>query len=291
MTLDQLVILDAIASTGSFRAAAESLHRTQPTLSVAMRNLEEEFGFQVFDRSQYRPKLTPKGERIWQQARRVLAQAEQLESMSQILATEVEAELFVVFDALCPLPLVLDFLAFFERQFPHTRLQLSFEYVSGALERLLDGTSHIALGPLPEEVAELERVKLFDVRMVPVAAPALWETLPKPLTLEALENTIQVVVRDSRLRGERRSIGVLERGRRWTVSDLSLKLEMLKRGIGWGRMPEFWVKEALEGGALVKLPEDVCPLLTNSVYLLRRFHRERGPVAQAVWEYFRTAET
>ena len=43
MTLDQIKVLSAIAQTGSFRDAAELLHRTQPTLSVVTRNLEKEW--------------------------------------------------------------------------------------------------------------------------------------------------------------------------------------------------------------------------------------------------------
>ena len=49
MTLDQIKVLSAIAQTGSFRDAAELLHRIQPNLSVVTRNLEKEFGFELFD--------------------------------------------------------------------------------------------------------------------------------------------------------------------------------------------------------------------------------------------------
>ena len=58
MTLDQIRVLSTIVQTGSFRGAAELLHRTQPTLSVAIRNLEREFGFELFDWANYRPVLT-----------------------------------------------------------------------------------------------------------------------------------------------------------------------------------------------------------------------------------------
>ena len=50
MTLDQIRVLSTIVQTGSFRGTAELLHRSQPTLSVAIRNLEREFGFELFDR-------------------------------------------------------------------------------------------------------------------------------------------------------------------------------------------------------------------------------------------------
>ena len=43
MTFDQIEILEKIVEKGSFKAAAEALHRTQPTLSVAIKKLEDEF--------------------------------------------------------------------------------------------------------------------------------------------------------------------------------------------------------------------------------------------------------
>ena len=48
MTLDQLQILVKIVEHGSMGAAAEALYRTQPTLSVAMKKLEEEFRHRAF---------------------------------------------------------------------------------------------------------------------------------------------------------------------------------------------------------------------------------------------------
>ena len=51
MTLDQLEAVHAIVERGSFRAAAEQLHRSQPALSASVKNLEDEFGIRIFDRT------------------------------------------------------------------------------------------------------------------------------------------------------------------------------------------------------------------------------------------------
>jgi LysR family hydrogen peroxide-inducible transcriptional activator len=44
MTLTELRYLVALAQTGHFRKAAESCHVSQPTLSIALKKLEEELG-------------------------------------------------------------------------------------------------------------------------------------------------------------------------------------------------------------------------------------------------------
>ncbi len=48
MTLEQLKVLCAIVDEGGFRAAAETLHRSQSAISIAIRKLEEELDLSLF---------------------------------------------------------------------------------------------------------------------------------------------------------------------------------------------------------------------------------------------------
>jgi len=57
MTLDQLRMLVKISETGGL-AAVESLFRTQPTVSVAIKKLEDELGMLLLPRDGYRASLT-----------------------------------------------------------------------------------------------------------------------------------------------------------------------------------------------------------------------------------------
>jgi len=66
----------AIAETGSFEAAAERLHMTQPPLSRQIRDLERELGVQLFHRRPTR--LTEAGKVFVESARQVLAEAERM---------------------------------------------------------------------------------------------------------------------------------------------------------------------------------------------------------------------
>lgn len=54
-TLDQLRILRAIASEGSFKKAADSLYVTQPAVSLQIQNLEKQLNVSLFDRGDARP--------------------------------------------------------------------------------------------------------------------------------------------------------------------------------------------------------------------------------------------
>jgi len=75
MTLSELRYIVAVARERHFGRAAESCFVSQPTLSVAVKKLEEELGVGLFERGQGEVSLTPAGERIVAQAQRVLEEA------------------------------------------------------------------------------------------------------------------------------------------------------------------------------------------------------------------------
>ncbi|HEY6084672.1 MAG TPA: LysR substrate-binding domain-containing protein [Nitrospira sp.] len=78
MTLTELKYLVAVAQERHFGRAAERCSITQPALSLAIQKLEDELGGAVFERRKSEIALTAIGEKIVQQAQRVLEEAEQL---------------------------------------------------------------------------------------------------------------------------------------------------------------------------------------------------------------------
>lgn len=76
MTLAQLKYFTAICDQGSVSAAAQALFLSQPTLSAAVGELEEEFGLTLFQRHRRGMTLTEEGTRLCALARQLLDQAE-----------------------------------------------------------------------------------------------------------------------------------------------------------------------------------------------------------------------
>lgn len=74
MTLTQLKYVIAIADTHSMNEAARTLFIAQPSLSQAIRELEEEIGLTLFNRSNRGVKITPEGEEFLGYARQVVEQ-------------------------------------------------------------------------------------------------------------------------------------------------------------------------------------------------------------------------
>ena len=79
MTLQQLKYVIAIADSGSVNAASKRLYVSQPSLSSAVKDLEEEVGFEVFRRSNRGVIITAQGEEFLNYARQVCAQFALLE--------------------------------------------------------------------------------------------------------------------------------------------------------------------------------------------------------------------
>jgi DNA-binding transcriptional LysR family regulator len=78
MIIRQLVYLDALAREKHFRRAAEACHVSQPTLSAAIHQLEEELGVLIVERGNRFLALTREGEAVLAHARRILAEADLL---------------------------------------------------------------------------------------------------------------------------------------------------------------------------------------------------------------------
>ena len=82
MTLTELRYIVALQQTQHFGKAAEKCFVSQPTLSVAIKKLEEELDVALFERSRSQVKATPLGEQIIQQAQAVLEQANVIKELA-----------------------------------------------------------------------------------------------------------------------------------------------------------------------------------------------------------------
>lgn len=83
MTLTELKYIVAVARERHFGRAAEACFVSQPTLSVAIKKLEEELEIQIFERGGTEIGITPIGSRVVEQAQRVLEEANGVREIAQ----------------------------------------------------------------------------------------------------------------------------------------------------------------------------------------------------------------
>ena len=83
MTLTELRYIVTLANERHFGRAAEKCHVSQPTLSVALKKVEQRYGITLFERGSSEVRLTPIGEQVAQQAERVLEESIRLREIAE----------------------------------------------------------------------------------------------------------------------------------------------------------------------------------------------------------------
>ncbi len=146
ISLDALLVLDAIARRGSFAAAAEELHRVPSSVTYAIQKLEESLDTPLFDRRGHRARLTPAGEALLREGRDLLTLTDRVARNVKRIATGWEAELNIAVGDLIPHERVLELCEAFYQVAPETRLRLSTEVLGGTWDALVSGRADLVIG-------------------------------------------------------------------------------------------------------------------------------------------------
>jgi len=285
LTFDQLTAFLRVATEGSFTAASASLHKSQPAVSKLVRNLEDELGFELFDRSVYRASLTDAGRLFFERAATLVESTESLRSFARELAGEVEPIVRLAVEAVTPLGALVPLLRETLTRFPTVRLELRTERLSGAVQALDADAADLAISTLlGVDSRAMEARRIASVRVVPVArADHPLARAGDPIPEALLRAHAQIVLRDSAQGETAASLNLLPGGLRWTVTDVEAKRQLIAAGLGWGGLPEHVVAEDLARGALAALAVPAFETSAMELFAVRRRDRSRGPVMQALW--------
>ncbi|MFW7378482.1 MAG: LysR family transcriptional regulator [Oligoflexus sp.] len=283
MTLDQYLVLVTIVESGSFRAAAERLHRAQSAVSYSIKTFEDQAGITIFDRSHYRPNLTPQGQEIYHRAKALLSQADQLQQFCQHLGKGLEPEIRLSISFICPMTPLIPILQGFARDFAETNLKLAVTHMDQPICDLLAGETDLAISDLFEWDERLHVISWLNVRLVPVAAPIYpLAQLKEELSESQLQQYTQIIVSTTPKPEDGRSAALIRGGKRWTVTQFPTKIEMLKASLGWGFMPEHLIGDELAKGNLVVLP--FLEPLIREFFICRRKSHSLGPAGSYIWQ-------
>ncbi len=286
MTFEQLRVFHAVVSTGTFRGASERLHKSQPAISKMVQNLEDELGVKLFTRDSYRPQLTEAGRAFYERAADVLEQTIQLGNFARRLGNQHEPLVHLAINAVCPLPPVLQTLRDIQERFPGTELKFSTEHLAGVIERLYENQVDLVISTQTDmDCRIMEAVPYTTVRIIPVAhADHPLAQGEQVKLLAEVQPHVQVIVADSSRGRLNQSFDVMPGARRWRVTDVAAKKEIILAGLGWGGLPEHVISAELASGQLVPLRIDGFSIRTLRLYLIRRKDRAAGPVAQVIWD-------
>lgn len=276
----------AVVEQGSFRAAANNLHKTQSTVSAAVAILEQEFGFQLLSRDGYRPELTPEGKAFYQEARLTLDKMKGLEALGHQLSSGVGPSLALTFSASCVQLGGLVQLQMFVEKHPEMHLNMSTEHLSGVIESLQLGKADIAISPDYGLGEAFEFVEIAKLRFITVAAPNYIKDQTRRVIPQAeLKNHPQVIIEDSGSIHPIERRNVIPNGQRWTVNDYMIKQRLIVSGLAWSRLPYHMVEKELKEGSVEMIEvEDLESNIVIPIYLIR-LKSNASAIANTFWDY------
>jgi LysR family hydrogen peroxide-inducible transcriptional activator len=175
MTLTELRYIVALAREHHFGRAAEACFVSQPTLSVAVKKLEEELGVLLFERGKTDIAVTPVGERVVEQARKVLEELEGVKRIAQQARDPLDGPLRVGAIYTVGPYLVPRLVPILHEAAPRMPLVIEENYTARLRERLAQGDIDAALLCLPFEEPGIVTLPLYDEPfMVMVPAKHAW---------------------------------------------------------------------------------------------------------------------
>ncbi len=172
MTLTELRYIVILSEEQHFGRTAERCHVSQPTLSIAVRKLEEELGIELFERTKTKVVPTVLGEKIVAQARELLANTTAIKSLAEAGRDQLNSPLalgaiFTMGPYLLP-----QLIPHLKKQAPAMPLYVQEDYTSSLRKKLRDGDLDIILVSLPFSESDVVTQELFEEPLVVVMPQA-----------------------------------------------------------------------------------------------------------------------
>ncbi|MGA0569319.1 LysR substrate-binding domain-containing protein [Variovorax sp. VNK109] len=253
LTPDSLSMLQAVAKAGSFAAAARDLGLVPSALTYRIRAIEDALDVLLFDRSSRQARITPAGEELLRESRRLLDDLDNVANRVKRVATGWEPQLTLSVDGVISRLVMMELADAFFALDPPTRLRIREETLSGTQEALTSGLADLAIGIAAEPLLTSLMIKpLGSMSFVFAVAPHHpLATAPEPLTDDVIRQHRAVAVADSVQRGGGVTVGLLGGQDVFTVPTMTAKLEAQLRGLGAGHVPEPMARPFIETGRLV----------------------------------------
>lgn len=279
----------AVNHSGSIRAAAKMLHKSQPAVSHAIKRLEHKLGFELFDRSEYRISLSPQGRDFMQRSEALLSIDAQLQDYAEVVRKGQESTLQLAVWPSAKQSLLAQVLHHLNAHYPQTSIHINHVESLGGLNQLLQHQAAVAVYPHHPALAnaQVETQPVGHIRLLNVVASKLVDTKPNNRSLrEQLLYWNRAVIQDS-VSGKSYGLGVHEGGKIWRVNDQRILSTLIFEGLAWGMLAEPLVASAIASGELIQLdfPEFGGDLELDIV-AGRLKNNSHGPVAAACWQAF-----
>lgn len=286
MNIRQIETFLSVAESGSFRRAAELLHRSQSVVSVHVQKLEEELGVPLLERTTRRVSLTAEGRTLLVRCKGVMAE---LKDVAQQLRDESSLRRGRVSIGTAPsisthrLPPII---AAYQTLYPGVSLELHEAFAKGMYNDVLERVTDFAIGP------RVSGLKDFDIQ--PIINDPVVAVLPNTIELDTAETVVlKRIAREPQLSMPRGTAirEAVERAFREAGHDFSPRFEVMHQqtlfslveaGLGVTLLPLMSVPPVRSGKYQVATLKE--PAITRDICLITAKGKTLSPAAAACAE-------
>ncbi|MCK1967810.1 LysR family transcriptional regulator [Franconibacter sp. IITDAS19] len=287
-----LEVVDAVARSGSFSAAAQELHRVPSAVSYTVRQLEEWLAVPLFERRHRDVVLTPAGAWFLKEGRSVIKKMMITRQQCQQIANGWRGQLSIAVDNIVrperTRQLVLDFY----RHFNDVELKISQEVFNGVWDALADERVEVAIGAT-QAIPVGGRYAFRDMGMLSwhcvVASQHPLAQQSAPLSDDQLREWPSLVLEDTSRSLPKRITWLLDNQRRVIVPDWPSAADCLSAGLCVGMVPSHFARPWLKRGEWRALmlenpfPDAACCLTWRQ--------NDASPALQWLLDYLGDSET
>lgn len=254
ITVEALLVLDAIEYRGSYAAAAEQLNKVPSALSYIVQKLEEQLNVTIFQRQGRRAVLTPAGKHLLTEGRKVLSTINSLAEQTQTIANGWEPKIRIACDSIIDIKPVFKGLQLFLDGHKNIEVDVQEEVMNGTWEVLIDDRVDLVIGapsPVPNQKG-IRAIKIGELEIVLVANNAHELSQGKQqVQPEHLAKYRSVIVHDSARHEIPWSMNMIEGSQHFYVSSIAQKIEAIVAGIGIGYLPKNLIESHTDSEKLV----------------------------------------
>lgn len=293
MHLEWYRIFLQTAKQGNLTKAAQTLHITQPSVSYAIKQLEEGLGIKLFDRLSKGVALTPEGTALMEYVEQSFSLLESGERKMESLKHLVAGELRIGASGPIIKHLLLTPLDKLRTQYPDIRIRLSQGKTSDIKAKLTDGQIDLGFVHLPLVDAELQVQQLTAVQDCFVVGPAYKKLAEQPISTADLVKIPLLLLSQGSSTGQFIANWFTAQG--FTMeADVELGssemlIELAQRGYGAAFVTRSFVQQELQSGKLFEL-RTVEPIPKRSIGVATRRNASLSLIASRFMELL-TAST
>lgn len=247
-TVEQWSVLRAVVALGSYAQAAETLHRSQSSISYAIANLQHAAGVQVLRLEGRRAVLTEVGRALLAEVEPLIDDFLRIEQRARSVSHGEPVAVRLWIDSVFPKPRLFEALHRLAQTHPHVDVHLR-EVVRLPMPEPTDRSFDIAIAQPGLGARNGKRV--VDVELVAVVAKSHALAQRTRIGRGTLARHVRIEIRDLEGRGPETSP---TGGKAWHMSTIESALGVVRAGLAYGWLPRHMIESDLAEGNLVVLP-------------------------------------